>query len=375
MKHLVLLGGGRGHLDVLRDMAASPLPSTQVTLVAPHGRHVHAALLSGWVAGHHGLGDIVVPLSALARRAGVRLVDAAVTALDASTRTLSLDNGETLHYDALSIDADAASDRDAIEGAREHALFLRPFEHFIQLWVSMLELAAQRILSVVVIGGGTAGVEMALAVTHRLGARVRVALLTGGGELLPTHSAGVQARARRALRRCNVTVFDDHCVAIRQGRLQLGRGMRLACDAPLMALDPVAPAWLTDSGLARGAAGLLATNDQLQSTSHPEVFAVGPLARAAEGFALFDEALASGRDEPVLAANLRRGLATGALLQRGPPKPVIRYLMLGNRQAIASWGEWAVQGRWVWEWKTRQERAFVQRQLEGRPRSTASGPA
>jgi len=328
MKHLVLLGAGPGHLHVLRELAAQPLPSTQVTLVHPNVRPLAPAHFAAWVAGRRSLESSVTPLAPLAQPARVTLVEGQVTSLDASARRIALADGQVIEYDALSLDPDTGMDRDSIEGAREHALFMQPTEQFVRLWDALLGLAQQRTLSVVVIGAGVAGVELSLAVQRRLGKRARVALVTHGGPPLPGFPASAQARMQRVLKRRNVTLFEERCVAIGAKQVMVGDGMRLVCDAPLLVLPSRAPSWLEGSGLVVEPEGSPAVGPTLQSSSHPEVFA-------------------HAGDAAVLAANLRRFMAGGALMTARPQEPSLRWVDCGDGDALVSWGRWTLEGRLI----------------------------
>lgn len=358
LKHLVLLGGGHAHVHVLKALAQEPLPSAQVTLVSPFARQVYSGMVPGLVAGHYNVDDCVIPLAPLAARAKVKFIQSAASALDARARTVSLSNGQALHYDALSLDTGPVMDRSAIAGAHEHALFVRPIEDFMVLWDDLFALTQRQVLSVVVVGGGAAGVELALALQYRLGERARVSLVTGGPPPLASHPAHVQARALRALKRFGVTVLEDTCTAISAHHVQLGRGTRLECDAPVLALGASAPPWLQGSGLALDERGFVATSNTLQSTSHPEVFAAGDVASN-----LTRPAPKSGvyavRAGPPLAFNLRRFCAAGELQAYRPQRRALNLLACGERRAIASWGAWSAEGDWVWWWKDRIDRAFV----------------
>jgi len=327
MKHLVLLGAGPAHQQVLRELAAQPLPATQVTLVHPSLRPMAAQHLAGWIAGRRSLDDSVTPLLPVAQRGHVTLIEGQVATLDAGTRRITLADGQEIAYDALSLDADPGMDRDAIEGAREHALFMQPTEQFVRLWEALLGLAQQHTLSVVVIGAGVAGVELSLAVQRRLGKRARVALVTNGGPPLPGFPASAQQRMQRILKRRNVTLFEERCVAIGGRQVMVGDGMRLVCDAPLLVLPGRAPAWIEGSGLivedGRPAAGPTS-----QSTSHPEVFI-------------------AGGDHAALATNLRRFVAGGALVTAKPVQPALQWVDCGEGDALVSWGRWSFDGRWV----------------------------
>jgi len=368
LKHLVLLGGGHAHLQVLHELAAQPIAAAGVTLVSPHPALAYSAMVPGLVAGHYREPQVMIPLQPLAAAAHCGFMQSAATALDAASRTLTLANGEQLHYDVLSVDTGGAIDRDAIPGANELALFVRPMEPFARLWQGLIELAQQRSLDIVMIGGGAGGVELAMAVQHRLGDRARVSLATGGPPPLAAYPKGAQARARAALRRCGVTVFEDSVTRIERGHVLLaGHGGRLACDAPIIAVGSSAPAWLRGSGLALDEQGFIATGATLQSRSHPEVFAAGDVATRTDASHPRSGVYAV-RAGPPLALNLRRFVGGGMLQLYTPPRRSLNLLSCGGRRAIATWGQWSAEGRWAWWWKDRIDRGFIERSTHPPPR-------
>jgi len=360
LKHLLLLGGGHTHIHVLKDMAALPFPACRATLVSPYPHLVYSGMVPGMVAGHYSIDDCLIPVGQLAASAKVTFVASLATGLDAASRSVALASGESLHYDVLSIDTGPVMDRDAIPGAREHALFVRPMEHFTRLWISLLDLAQTRSLSVVVIGGGAAGVELAMALQYRLGERARVSLVTGGTPPLMDHAVAVRERAVRNMKKLGITVLEDSCHEVGASMVRLGSGARLVCDAPVMAIGTGAPAWLSGSGLALDDKGFVATGATLQSTSHPEVFAAGDVASRADA-PRPKSGVYAVRAGPPLALNLRRFVGGGALQPHVPQPRSLNLLACGKRRAIASYGDWSAEGWWVWRWKDWIDRGFVAR--------------
>ena len=364
MKHLVLVGGGHAHLHVLKALSVQTMVGAHVTLVSPFPRQMYSGMVPGLVAGHYSVDEISVALAPLAAAGKVDFLQTSATCVDANAKTVQLLSGDTLTYDVLSLDTGPVMNRDAIPGARQHAVFVRPIEHFNQLWTGLLELALTKALDVVVVGGGAAGVELVMALHHRLckaaNTGARLSLVTGGTAPMPSHSLKVQARIKQALKQRQITVFEDTCSEVREGALLLGSGARLACDAPIMALGSSAPTWLAGSGLALDDAGFIATGATLQSTSHADVFAAGDVASRVDAVRPKSGVYAV-RAGPPLEGNLRLQVGGGVLLPYQPQARSLNLLACGNRSAIASWGEWSVQGGWVWRWKNKIDRDFVAR--------------
>jgi pyridine nucleotide-disulfide oxidoreductase family protein len=358
MKHLVLLGGGHAHVHVLKQLARTPLAGVSVTLVSPFERQIYSGMVPGWLAGHYTLDECSIALSPLAGLAHVQFLEASATAIDANAKQVHTSSGDNIAYDLLSVDTGPVMNRDAIPGARQHALFVRPMEHFVRLSDSLFGLAQSRVLAVVVIGGGAAGVELALALQHRLQDQVRVSVVTGGTPPLPSYPLQVQARAMAVLRAARITVLQERCVEIAANQVVLANGAKLACDAPLAVWGSSAPSWLADSGLALDDAGFIQTQSTLQSTSHPEVFAAGDVASRID-VPHPKSGVYAVRSGPPLFRNLHSAAAGQPLKPYIPQKNSLSLLACGSRDALASWGNWSAQGAWVWLWKDWIDRRFV----------------
>jgi len=360
----VLLGGGHAHVHVLQDLARQPMPGAQVTLVSPFRTALYSGMVPGLVAGRFATDDCSIALATLAARAHVSFVDGSATALNAAARsvTIARPDGSTqqFDYDTLSVDTGGVIDRETIPGAREHALFVRPVEVFVQLLDRLLELVQAQPRSVVVVGGGAAGVELALALARRIAGAGHVSLVTGGPAPLASYPPPVRRRAARALKRAGITVLEEPCREISASHVQLGGGARLACDAPVLAIGTRAPTWLAASGLALDEAGFLATGPTLQSLSHPEVFAAGDVAARPDAPRPRSGVYAVRAGAP-LALNLRRFTAGGALETYRPQPRSLNLIACGDGRAIGVWGGWSFEGRWVGAWKDRIDRAFVAR--------------
>ena len=359
MKRVLLLGAGHAQLAVLEALARlKRLPPAEWLLVSPGERFLYSGRVPGWVAGRFDYSQCSFALAPLAQAAGVDFLQGRAVALDAAAQRVTLADGRSIEYDLLSLDIGGTQNRDRLPGARENALFLRPIEGFAQLWRQTQALASERALDFVVVGGGAAGTEIALAVRHAFGGHATVTLVAEGG-LLPGHAGGAQLRAATALQQRGIQLLPGRCTAIEPWHVCLGP-MRVACDVPILAVGSEAPVWLAASGLTLNADGFVCTGPTLRSTSHSMVFATGDVS-ARPDHPHPRSGVHAVRAGPVLGRNLLSWLRGAPLIQHTPQRRSLYLLSTGDGRAIASWGAWSAEGRWVGRWKDRIDSAFIRR--------------
>jgi selenide,water dikinase len=373
VKKLLLAGGGHAHVEVLRDLAERPGSGIAVTLVTPRPRLVYTGMVPGAIAGHYRLEDCAIDLEALARRANARFVLGAIFRIDSANRRVHCADGESVDYDILSLDVGSRIAIGGAAGVDEHATPARPMETLMKGWADVIaRTRSRKIGSITVVGGGAAGVELALAMEYRLRRETpqsppHVRVITDTEVLVPQFAAGARRRLLLALGRRNIGVHVSSTVAeVGADFVRLDTGLVFASDATFWATGASAPPWLASSGLAVDAGGFLLTNDMLQSVTDRDVFAAGDCATQ-EGRAHAKAGVFAVRAAPILAANLRAA-AHGGALERFATSP--RYLALvstGKRHAVGVWGSLSFQGWWAWRWKDRIDRAFVARYAEAAP--------
>jgi len=373
IKKWLLLGAGHAHVQVLAELARHRPADLDVTVLTPFGYQTYSGMVPGLVAGHYSAEDCQIPLEPLVKAAGAKWLQGRCTGIDAAQQTVRLSptgNGLTLPpelpYHLLSIDTGAVIDRTRLEadmpGAASQALAVRPIEAFARLWPQVLALAQQKPVSLAVVGAGAAGIELVLAAEQAIRTQglpgARFTLITGGSEVAANYRPAVQAQVLRQLKRRGIAVLREACVGMAAGEVVLGNGARLACDVPLLAIGSHAPAWLQGSGLALSDSGHVLVNAIQQSTSHPQVFAVGDVATRAD-WPHPKSGVYAVRAGPALAHNLLAAHQGQPLKAHHPPKNTLNLLSCGTGHAIASYGPFHAQGAWVWRWKDRIDRAFV----------------
>lgn len=86
--HLVLVGGGHAHVQVLRRLAMEPQARTRLTLVVDTPVAVYSGMVPGFVAGQYRVEELQIDVRPLARRAGARVIVSPMTGLDAERRRI-----------------------------------------------------------------------------------------------------------------------------------------------------------------------------------------------------------------------------------------------------------------------------------------------
>jgi pyridine nucleotide-disulfide oxidoreductase family protein len=357
LKRLLLVGAGHAHAQVLRDWIDAPPRGIELVVVSPSSLAPYSGMVPGWLAGLYRYDEICIDFAALAAAAGARLIVDELVQLDPDLRRVRLRSGLAVDYDVLSLNVGSTLNPPQSTAAR--VLCLRPLGALHQAWNVLLDDLAHGVsdtpLTVTAVGGGAAGAEALLAALQRLrllqpGRPIRAELVSRAATLLEGLAPAAVAAAHAALAAAAVAVrlgtdFSDPTV--RPG------------EVLLWATGAEAHAWQRSSGLTVSARGFICVDRCLRSVSHPQVHAAGDCAEWAEP--LPKAGVYAVRMGPVLGRNLRAALASQTPQEFVPQRRFLMLLSTGNGRAIASWGRWSAQGRWVWRWKDRVDRGFLRR--------------
>ena len=364
MKSLLLLGGGHAHAALLLKLIAAPPAGARITLVTPKPYQTYSGMLPGLVAGHYRPEEIQIDLAALARRAGVELVLENAVALDAARRRVTLGEGRELEYDLASLNLGSLPNWFGVPGASEFAIPVKPFETFLAAWDALRADAAKRLLRIGVVGAGAGGVELALAMRFALaagGTPAEIVLFSDRPVALPEHAPAAQRRIARLLSMERVELcVDTRIVRVEAGAVTDAHGKREACDAILWVGGAAPQPWLRESGLRVDKNGFVLVDATLRSVTHPEVFAAGDSATL-DGAAHPKSGVYAIRHAPVLEHNLRATLAGGTLERYVPQKEALALISIGRKYCLATRGDWALEGEWLWRVKDWIDRRWIRR--------------
>jgi len=271
----------------------------------------------------------------LSRR--VRFVQTRITGFDLVERSLVTDAGH-LPYDYLVLALGSRPNDFGIPGLSEQVLSPYSADEAQQVWEavsnSVRSAAAatdpgerQRLLTIVIGGGGATGVELAGAFAEGLPdlAReygsppelVRVILVEAGNTILAGSSPGLIARAMSTLQELHVEVRTNTVVAeaVPHG-FRIKNGMSIEGGVFIWAGGVKAPELVLGSGLPVGYNGRIKVDEYLRTVQHADIFVAGDLASVADarsGHALPALAQVALEEGAAVAHNLRATIEGRAL--------------------------------------------------------------
>lgn len=328
--HVVLVGAGHGHLEVVRRAEELRTVGVGLTVISP-AVFRYSGLASPTAAGLVAECEGAIDVAALAARHGVEHRDAKVDAIDLPGRRVRADDGNWHDYSAVSFNVGSVSRTDGLH-VTPAVLVTKPLAGLAALRGRLAEVAQlDRPARVAVVGAGASGVELAATIAVRLGRTGEVALYGRGPRLL----RGLPARAARladaALRARAVQFAPAAAVsAVSSEHIEVA-GERRPVDIAVLATGLVAPPVLVALGLGdhRG----VPTLASLQHPQHPEVFAVGDCAHFLPR-PLPTLGVYGVRAAPVLVAGLRAFHTGREQPVFRPQRRSLQVLELGGGEAL-----------------------------------------
>jgi NADH dehydrogenase len=364
-KRILILGGGFG--GVYTAMALEKLmgrdPDVELTLVNRNNYFVFQPLLPEVLSGTLGILDPIIPLRRLCPR--VKLYAREIEEIDVDARRVVVSPGPArktavLHYDHLVLALGNVTRLSGIPGLQEHAL---PFKYLgdalapRNLLLHALEEAAveddadvrRRLLTLVVVGGGYSGVEVAAELSDFIRKvaknyptlrrdELRVVLLELGPRILPELPDDLANFAHELLVRRGVEIrIKTGLVGATADSALLDSGEQLPTTT-LVSTVPSAPNPLVTSLPCRLERGRIVVDEFLEVPGHPGIWAVGDCAWAIDP--------ATGRPHPPTAQHaIREGRCAAhniaATLRGGVRKPFVFSTLgvmanFGRHSAVAS---------------------------------------
>lgn len=208
MKHLVLAGGGHGHILLLKKFAKKPLCGMEVTLITDYPKQYYSGMLAGYVEGIYCEEEMAFDVRALAEAAGVNYIETDIRTIDREKNAVITDSGE-ITYDILSMNLGVRSQEPFLLERRE-ASYVKPIARTVAFKKQLDKASGLKEKRLVIVGGGASGVELALAL-KAVYDFCEVLLLTSG-EVVKNMNTASRERLRRLLKDKGIDLYESTTV-------------------------------------------------------------------------------------------------------------------------------------------------------------------
>ena len=332
MPHVVVVGAGFAGISATTQLAKEGF---RVTLIDRHPYNTFQPLLYQVATGGLNAGDVTYSLRYFAaKHRGVRFRRAAVVAIDHDAQEVVCDDGVRVGFDYLVIGNGITTNHFGIPGAAEFTMSMYTRAEALRVRDTIfgsLEIIAGTsdpntgAFTVVVVGGGATGVEMAGQMAELKTetipstypelnpARVHVVLVEMGEHLLAPFDDALRQYALKELVKRGVDVRLKTAISeVHADRVDFKDGSSMPVDLVIWAAGVSGSPVVRDWGLPIGRAGRIEVNGDIRVVGFENIFAIGdssvivdnPLPQLAQ------PALQTGKHAGRQIARLHRGLET-----------------------------------------------------------------
>ena len=363
-RNLVLVGAGHANILVIRRFIVKPILGIRLVIVNPESTVPYSGILPGFLAGQYTKRELLIDVASLAKRAGARFIRGSIFSIDTNRKTIEIDRQEwlgeksitSLKYDYTCINTGAVPTSSFLS-KHPHCYSVKPIRELLGSLADIDIVMGQPGRRLVIIGGGAAGVELAFAFRQRFGREVEVLMVAkhpfeSDPGLKP--AAGI---IRGAFDDQKINKIEGNSVVdIDQSGVIFDDGKHISADVICVATSVKPPDWIRRSGL-ETEAGFIKVDSHLRISGVTDVFAAGDI------ISLPDPRPRSGvmavRAGQYLTRALWSWLSGGYPTPFRPQKNWLTLLNQGNGSAVASKYQLAIQGRWVFRWKDKIDRQFI----------------
>jgi NADH dehydrogenase FAD-containing subunit len=353
-KTVVLAGSGHAHLEVIKEIPQEQLAKHRFILVSPFEKTYYSGLIPKLISADINTQKLTIESAAYAQAKGFEFIKSSVESIDQKQNKITLKNGETLNFDILSLNI-GGTPQEIKTMSPLTTVHLRPFDNFIQ----GLERINKTIENInrprfIVVGGGPAGVEVAVALKTRfnknqkLGAEVFI--LTEGERLCATYSELISKKILYKIISIGIDVYFNEPVSeIFDQFILLKSGKKLEFDFILI-VTPTKPSPLISKPV----------DNSLRLA--PNIFAIGDCTKMKNYSKLPRSGVTAVHQGKHLAQSICQLLEGTSPKDFKPKKNSLNILITGEDIARAIWGtSYSVESKLLFKIKNWIDTNYMQK--------------
>ncbi|WP_261129265.1 NAD(P)/FAD-dependent oxidoreductase [Bacillus sp. Marseille-Q3570] len=355
-KKLLLIGGGRAHLSLLKKLKNETSMDCEITLLSPSSITFHADMLPGFVEEIYRLEDLEINLADLTEKAGIRFVQGTALSIDVKQRMVLTENGDILSFDVLSLDTDRRRKGAEILPGRENIFDLTERDH-----IERLKEYDHKKGPLVIVGDGAEAIEMSFsmkALKQTYHDHAKVILMQPPAMYREPRDFTLKS-LEDELGNQGIEVYRiENMVEIHDNLIKTGNES-VPFDTLLWMTVFKPPGVYKSSELPTDEVGRLLVEDTMQVKKYPFIFGAGNGVTIRNHPDLPVNGSIVDKQGEVLFENLKGYLETGEGYHFHPPKRWLSVISVGHKQAYLKYAAFSTKGKLAWKLKDKLDRGYV----------------
>ena len=309
----------------------------EIIVVGPSEHHYYSGMGPGLLGGTYRPEEIRFATRLVTEKLGGKFIQAKVQTIDPDRQQVHLDSGKPIPYDYLSCNLGSGVPEQMVSGSLDDIFLVKPIERLLEAQRRILELGADRVVKIGVIGGGPSAVEIAgniWQLGRTPGMRSVEVNIFAGRELMPDHPEGIRRRAIRSLQQRKIGILEGNRIeSVQTEQLTAADGTVHRSDLTFVAIGVKPSRVFSDSDMVCGPDGGLTVNRYLQSVNYTNIFGGGDCIHFADQ-PLDKVGVYAVRQNPILVHNLLASITNQPLQPFDPGGSYLLIFNLGNRTGI-----------------------------------------
>ncbi len=210
LKHILLIGNGHSHLEVLKKLSQKETSTNQYTLISPEPISYYSGLLPRLIMGDILVDSLIIQSAQYAVSKGVKFINDRLVSFNPEDKVANFASGLALNFDILSIDVGGKPKKIDSEDPF-NTVYIKPISEFVLQWHEIQRLCSHgQNPSFVVVGGGPVAVEVATALKIRLNRnkalKAQVHVVTDADRICQQYSEKISQQILKSLQKISIRV-------------------------------------------------------------------------------------------------------------------------------------------------------------------------
>lgn len=358
MKKIILAGGGHGHVNILKEIDRELAGQYEITLISDYRRQYYSGMLGGYIEGLYTEEEISFDVKDLCEMNHIKFVHDRIIEVNDEEKVVVTENN-TYSYDFLSVNLGSQA-IEAFDIDPKTTTYVKPIARIVQFKEHLDQdfMVKEETGKIIVVGGGAAGVEIALALDKAYD-HAKVEMITSGEHLIPAFNSWSQRIVEKLFEKRDIIHHKNERAEQIEGRYVITGKNKHEFDYLVLSTGTRGP-FVNYIGLDTNERNYLLVDDCLMASD--SVIGMGDMVTQRSYPKTPKAGVFAIRQVPILTHNLLHLLKGGSRKDLKAYKPQSVYLQIlnsGDKKGVLNYGSLAAHGHLPWLLKNKIDTNYM----------------